>query len=629
MGFKTALEWAEAQNTPITAEEINATNWEPAVEVNIELYEYLQTVTSGEALVLIERFPDRGFEAWRQLLQRHNPVGGRFELRSLINLLNGQSPCKTLDEVPAAADRLEKEIRGYESRSNMKFPEEFKLPLLTHILPPKDREEIERKFGYGEKDYFKVLDSIINYSNEKRVIGEQERGTRPMDLDSLGQERQPDRQPEPCGHQKEEEYTDEQWAEFEAEEELYYMGKKGYGKGGKKGKKGGKKGGKGGWYPQPWYPTPKGGKALGKGDQKGNNNTEKECWWCLKKGHFKRDCPDWWAGKPKATVAGGAGSLEDWEEEDDDAGQCDDEGVDTLDDVYAELDKWDNEDFEAVDESEEEMLETPLQRLPLIVSMANTPSSSDRGQSLTEKIREEQKEMAKMLLETGASPAAPCGAVKEIGHSLMESRAHTLSRLTRLSVPKLQNKFQVLMEETMEDCDDDEIIDDEVGETEPVKVSPANEVINKNRNQSKKAKTKAKVEAEQVSATDERRGGRWHKAKKSLHNAGSQTEGGVASENKDAGSQTNVSLKEKQNNILWTPTVLESVVDYAIIDEDEDEEDDEKEDEHVGIGNMVDDIDNIEEEDTPENLPEMKRFQIDREVTPHGRRSQNFKIEKM
>ena len=45
----------------------------------------------------------------------------------------------------------------------------------------------------------------------------------------------------------------------------------------------------------------------------------------------------------------------------------------------------------------------------------------------------------------------------------------------------------------MEDCDDYEIIDDEVGETEPVKVSPANEVINKNRNQSKKAKTKAKA----------------------------------------------------------------------------------------------------------------------------------------
>ena len=68
VGFKTALEWAEAQTTPITAEEINATNWEPAVEVNLELYEYLQTVTSGEALVLIERFPDRGFEACRRCI---------------------------------------------------------------------------------------------------------------------------------------------------------------------------------------------------------------------------------------------------------------------------------------------------------------------------------------------------------------------------------------------------------------------------------------------------------------------------------------------------------------------------------------------------------------------------------
>ena len=142
-GFRVALEWAESQTTPITAEDIQSTNWAPATEVNVELYEYLQTVTAGEALVLIERFQDRGFEAWRQLVRRHNPVGGRFELRTMINILSGRSPCKTLDEVPAAADRLEKEIKNYETRSNMKFPEEFKLPLLTNLLPPKSEKKLK------------------------------------------------------------------------------------------------------------------------------------------------------------------------------------------------------------------------------------------------------------------------------------------------------------------------------------------------------------------------------------------------------------------------------------------------------------------------------------------------------
>ena len=114
----------------------------------------------------------------------------------------------------------------------------------------------------------------------------------------------------------------------------------------------------------------------------------------------------------------------------------------------------DQEDFEAAEESEEEMQETHATRAPLITPAADTPmimkispSSSDRGQSLTEKIRAEQKSMAKVLQAAGASPNMPSGTSKEAGTALMESWEHSLSHLTRLIVPKLQNKFQAMMEE--------------------------------------------------------------------------------------------------------------------------------------------------------------------------------------
>ena len=64
-GFRVALEWAEAQPEAITNDDLLGTDWAPAETANEELFEYLQTTTSGEALLLVEKYKDRGFEAWR------------------------------------------------------------------------------------------------------------------------------------------------------------------------------------------------------------------------------------------------------------------------------------------------------------------------------------------------------------------------------------------------------------------------------------------------------------------------------------------------------------------------------------------------------------------------------------
>ena len=133
-GFKTALEWAEAQVAPIVVNELIALNWAPAGEADEELYEYLTMVTSDDALTLVEKFKGSGVEAWRQLMKRYNPLGGRFELDRMTHLLRRKA-CKALSGVPAAVDALEKDIAGYEARSANKFPEDLKVPLLIQLLP--------------------------------------------------------------------------------------------------------------------------------------------------------------------------------------------------------------------------------------------------------------------------------------------------------------------------------------------------------------------------------------------------------------------------------------------------------------------------------------------------------------
>ena len=120
-----------------------------------------------------------------------------------------------------------------------------------------------------------------------------------MDVDHTSAHEEPD-------------YTDEDFQSYQEhlESELYYLGQKGKGKGKSrwsvvgpgKGKVGAK--GKG-----------KTGKGMGK-DMK-----DIECFWCKKKGHYKRDCRAFLAGKPKVDAAPtgrSAGSLEsplDWEDD--------------------------------------------------------------------------------------------------------------------------------------------------------------------------------------------------------------------------------------------------------------------------------------------------------------------------
>ena len=68
------------------------TSWVPTgprpKPANEELDEYLQHATSGEALLIVETYKDRGFDAWRQLATRYNPTGGTFELDRMDGLLH-------------------------------------------------------------------------------------------------------------------------------------------------------------------------------------------------------------------------------------------------------------------------------------------------------------------------------------------------------------------------------------------------------------------------------------------------------------------------------------------------------------------------------------------------------------
>ena len=75
----------------------------------------------------------RGFEAWRLLVQQYAPTGGAYELDSMIALMTLHQ-CKSLEELPGAVARFEKDVAAYNRRTGRGFPEEFKVPAFLRMV---------------------------------------------------------------------------------------------------------------------------------------------------------------------------------------------------------------------------------------------------------------------------------------------------------------------------------------------------------------------------------------------------------------------------------------------------------------------------------------------------------------
>ena len=123
------------------------------------------------------------------------------------------------------------------------------------MVPESHETKIERRYRIGERDYEKLIDNVMNFANEHRLM--EGRKLTDMDIDSTDQP-----QPETP------KYTAEEWEAWQNSDEVNHMGKA---KGGKFGK--GKCKGKDG--------TDSGGGKDGKGKGKDGKET-RICHWCQK-----------------------------------------------------------------------------------------------------------------------------------------------------------------------------------------------------------------------------------------------------------------------------------------------------------------------------------------------------------
>ncbi len=327
-GFRKALCWAENETDLIDEDALTFLEWGPAAQANVHLYNMLWMGVTDDALSIVERTPERGFEAWRALRVRYNPKDGKFELDRITAMLNRQ-PCKTLEELPAAADKLERDLKHYEDASANKFPENLKMSLLQKILPPKSAAELQERYTMGQTNFQEALKKLVNFANQQRVTKQRSQCT-DMEVDLVVKAQSGGDEGDGCpGGDEEDSWW--WWNGYEDEygdENVDYMGKD-KGKGGKnkgkgKGKSKGEGKGKGTLASAPWsyppfkgswyypYKGGKGGDGKSNWWQGGKTEETRTCHGCGKPGHLKRDCPETpkngQAPRPVLSVEG----AEDW-----------------------------------------------------------------------------------------------------------------------------------------------------------------------------------------------------------------------------------------------------------------------------------------------------------------------------
>ena len=206
--FGKAMAWAEEEPDPVsnaaTAAEFGLIN--PAQETipdldakDAQLYAVLQTLCEKEAFALVRGAgKGKGLEAWRRLCKRYDPTTGgrrRALLRSVLN----PNRCGKIEELSAAVENWEDQVRQYENRrkgdgTRPTLDEDIKISILESICPV----EVERHLQLNQArfaDYQEVRKELSAYLETRvglKLKGggyTDSGGVQPMDIGALGNDK--------------------------------------------------------------------------------------------------------------------------------------------------------------------------------------------------------------------------------------------------------------------------------------------------------------------------------------------------------------------------------------------------------------------------------------------------------
>ena len=170
---REVTDWAAGHSTVITEQAVlslardTGLTFEEIEGLNVNLYTSLAQLVEGESEKILKncaRHKFKGFESWRRLIKRWDPLSAGRQ-RAVLSKVLAPEEAKMTNLSSAIEDWL-KEVADYEDRSRKKVDEEIKTSVLIKMCPNPLRLHLE--LNHAKYDFFEdVMDEINTYLENK------------------------------------------------------------------------------------------------------------------------------------------------------------------------------------------------------------------------------------------------------------------------------------------------------------------------------------------------------------------------------------------------------------------------------------------------------------------------------
>ena len=187
-GFRIALGWAERTSEPITIEAIQGSDWAPCEVANGRLYDILVMFCANDPLAIVENYVGQGFEAWRNLARRYDPVGDIFTFDAMSSLMS-RPRWRHIGELAITIERWYRDVLRYQSKTGGTLPDKWKLPIIFQMVPRKNDGEIKSRWQLSDdKDVNQFATDLIAYCSELKYEEGGHKDPDAMDISALQRE---------------------------------------------------------------------------------------------------------------------------------------------------------------------------------------------------------------------------------------------------------------------------------------------------------------------------------------------------------------------------------------------------------------------------------------------------------
>ena len=130
----------------------NQVPWDNAEAAAPKLQDFLLQIVDENAVLLIDKpaLNERSWKSWPLLVPQYAPSGGVYELHSMMALMTIHQ-CKSLNELPGAVARFERDVNAYEKRTLRAFPPEFKFPAFLRMVPKSHASYMRWRFSQSPR----------------------------------------------------------------------------------------------------------------------------------------------------------------------------------------------------------------------------------------------------------------------------------------------------------------------------------------------------------------------------------------------------------------------------------------------------------------------------------------------